>query len=92
MVADGRRPQIWVQLDWDSKAQLDRLAEAAGVSVSVLAGMWVRQGMAGTLNPGNGVSPADRVLMDQLTSLAAKLDPELAQRAVRDAHTVPAEG
>jgi molybdopterin synthase catalytic subunit len=90
MVREGRRPQIFVQLDPADKEQVEQLAELSGQSVSALAGLWVRRGLAGAYASAHGLSPADQVAMDRLTDLAAKLPRELAAQAVSTAHRVDA--
>lgn len=77
-----KRPQVWVQLEPADKELLDQLADRTKTSASALAGMWVRRGLAGAYHDPEGLAPEEKVLMDRLTDLAAKLSPRSAARVL----------
>lgn len=68
-----KRPQVWVQLEPEDKDLLDQLAARTNTSASALGGMWVRLGLCGAFSSAEGLPPEEKVLMDRLVDLAARL-------------------
>lgn len=79
----GRRPQTYFSLSPEETDQLAELAEQTGRSVSSIVAGWVSRGLAGAYADAE-LSPADKVLAEQIADIAAKLSPAGRALAIKE--------